>query len=84
MARGESPCVGGDVGRLNIGQVVRRSEIWFAASRDLPEAEITRWRRGFDEVRADGTYDRLLARYTRLRPDPVPEQARREAIPWVN
>jgi polar amino acid transport system substrate-binding protein len=76
--------VGGDVGTLNIGQVVRRSEIWFASSRDLPEAEITRWRQGFDEIRVDGTYDRLLARYTRLRPDPVPEQARREAIPWVN
>jgi len=65
--------VGGDVGTLNIGQVVRRSEIWFASSRDLPEAEITRWRQGFDEIRVDGTYDRLLARYTRLRPDPVPE-----------
>lgn len=76
--------VGGDVSTLNLGAVVRRSEIWFAASRTLPEAEITRWRRGFDEVRADGTYDRILARYTRLRPTPVPEGERRQTIPWVN
>ena len=76
--------VGGDVSSLNIGAVVRRSEIWFAASRTLPEAEIARWRRGFDEMRADGTYDRILARYARLRPAPVPEAARRATIPWAN
>ena len=76
--------VGGDVSALNIGAVVRRSEIWFAASRTLPEAEIARWRRGFDEMRADGTYDRILARYARLRPAPVPEAARRTTIPWAN
>jgi polar amino acid transport system substrate-binding protein len=76
--------VGGDVATLNIGAVVRRSEIWFAASRGLPEAEIARWRRGFDELRADGTYDRILARYARVRPAPVPEEARRAPIPWAN
>ena len=76
--------VGGDVSALNIGAVVRRSEIWFAASRGLPEAELARWRRGFEEIRADGTYDRILARYARLRPAPVPEEARRATIPWAN
>jgi polar amino acid transport system substrate-binding protein len=76
--------VGGDVNTLNIGQVVRRSEIWFAASPGLPEAEIARWRRGFESVQADGTHGRILARYSRLRPAPVPESARREEIPWVN
>jgi polar amino acid transport system substrate-binding protein len=76
--------VGGDAATLSIGALVRRSEIWFAASRSLPEAEIARWRRGFDEVHADGTYDRILARYVRLRPAPVPDDARRAAIPWVN
>jgi polar amino acid transport system substrate-binding protein len=76
--------VGGDVATLAIGAVVRRSGIWFAASRSLPEAEIARWRRGFEAMRADGTYDRILARYTRLRPAPVPEDARRQPIPWVN
>ncbi len=76
--------VGGDVSALNIGAVVRRSEIWFAASLTLPEAEIARWRRGFDEMRADGTYDRILARYARLRRAPVPVEARRATIPWVN
>lgn len=76
--------VGGDVAALNIGQVVRRSEIWFAASRGLPEGEIARWRRGLEAMRADGSYDRILARYARLRPAPIPEGARRIEIPWVN
>jgi polar amino acid transport system substrate-binding protein len=76
--------VGGDAATLNIGAIVRRSEIWFAASRGLPESEIARWRRGFDEVRADGTYDRILALYARLRPAQVPDEMRRERIPWVN
>jgi polar amino acid transport system substrate-binding protein len=76
--------VGGDVSALAIGAVVRRSEIWFAASRDLPEPEIARWRRGFEEMRQDGTYNRILAHYTRLRPSRIPEGERRQAIPWVN
>jgi polar amino acid transport system substrate-binding protein len=76
--------VGGDVATLSIGAVVRRSEIWFAASRGLPEAEIARWRGGFDAVQADGTLDRILARYARLRPAPVPEEERWGQIPWVN
>lgn len=77
--------VGGDVSALRIGTVVRQSEIWFAASRGLPEAEIARWRRGFEEARADGAYDRILARYARLRAEPVPDEERRRGpIPWIN
>jgi polar amino acid transport system substrate-binding protein len=76
--------VDGDVATLNIGQVVRRSEIWLAASKDLSDQEAGRWQSGFEQLRADGTYDAILARYTRLRPEPVSEERRSVAIEWVN
>ncbi len=76
--------VGGDVATLNIGQIVRRSEIWLAASKDLSDQEAGRWQSGFEQLRADGTYDAILARYSRLRPEPVPEDRRRVKIQWVN
>lgn len=76
--------VGGDVATLNIGQIVRRSEIWLAASRDVSDQEAARWQSGFEQLRADGTYDAILARYTRLRPEPVPEEQRNLEIRWVN
>jgi polar amino acid transport system substrate-binding protein len=76
--------VGGDVSTLSIGQVVRRSEIWLAASKNVSDQEAERWRSGFEQLRADGTYDAILARYTRLRPEPVPEDRRAAEIQWVN
>jgi polar amino acid transport system substrate-binding protein len=76
--------VGGDVATLNIGQVVRRSEIWFAASKGMSDQEAGRWQSGFEQLRADGTYDAILARYARLRPEPVPEERRSVQIQWVN
>ena len=76
--------VGGDVATLSIGQVVRRSEIWLAASKDVSDQEAGRWQSGFEQLRADGTYDAILARYARLRPEPVPEDRRAAEIQWVN
>ena len=76
--------VGGDVSTLSIGQVVRRSEIWLAASKDVSDQEAGRWQSGFEQLRADGTYDAILARYARLRPEPVPEDRRAAEIQWVN
>ena len=76
--------VGGDVSELNIGHVVRRSEIWLAASKDVSDQEARRWQEGFEQVRADGTYDAILARYTRLKPQPVPENRRSTEIQWFN
>ena len=76
--------IGADVEQLNIGQVVRRSEIWFAGSKDVSDEEIAKWRDGFEAIKADGTYEQILNRYTRLKPEIVPEVARRTEIPWVN
>jgi polar amino acid transport system substrate-binding protein len=76
--------VGGDVSTLSIGQVVRRSEIWLAASKNVSDQEAGRWQSGFEQLRADGTYDAILARYARLRPEPVPEDRRAAEIQWVN
>ena len=63
--------VGGDMTALNIGQIVRRSEIFLAGSRDLPAAEIDRWRKAFEALQADGTVERIMARYSTMRPDAI-------------
>jgi polar amino acid transport system substrate-binding protein len=76
--------VGGDVGGLVIGRVVRSSEIWFAASPDVAEEEAELWRAAFSAMQADGAFQAMLDRYARLRPEPIPDAARRDAITWVN
>jgi polar amino acid transport system substrate-binding protein len=75
--------IGGDASVLNIGQIVRTSPIYFAASRDVSEAEADRWRGAFQQLRADGTFDRILAYYRRLKVEPIPEETRRfDRIEW--
>jgi polar amino acid transport system substrate-binding protein len=69
--------VGGDVATLAIGQIVRSSEIWFAASPDLAEAEAERWRTAFTAMQADGTWERIATRYQRLKVEPIPTELRR-------
>jgi polar amino acid transport system substrate-binding protein len=76
--------VGGDVTTLNIGQIVRRSEIFLAGSKDLPATEIDRWRKAFDAVQADGTVDRIMSRYSTMRPSAIPAEQRQpgDGIRW--
>ncbi|MBK8209691.1 MAG: transporter substrate-binding domain-containing protein [Rhodospirillales bacterium] len=75
--------IGGDAATLNIGRIVRPSPIYFAASRDVSQADAERWREAFAQVRADGTYDRILTTYRRLKVEPIPEGKRRfERIEW--
>lgn len=70
----------GDPAQLAIGQVVRRSEIWFAGSPDVAPEIAALWARHFAEFAADGGYDAILARYRRLEPAPAP--GRPGEIPW--
>ena len=70
----------GDPAQLAIGPVVRPSEIWFAGSPGIEPEIAALWTRHFEAVRADGTYDRILARYQRLEPAPVSD--RPAEIPW--
>lgn len=69
--------VGGDPTTLNIGMIVRPSQIYFAASKNLPDAEANRWIEAFREVRADGTYDRIMTKYNRMKIVPVLDEMRR-------
>ena len=70
----------GDPAQLAIGQVVRQSEIWFAGSPGIEPEIAALWARKFEELRADGSYQRLLDRYLRLRPEPMGGQP--TEIPW--
>lgn len=75
--------IGGDATMLNIGALVRRSPIYFAASRDVSQAETDRWRSAFAQIRADGTYDRIMVEYRRMKVEPIPEEQRHpERVEW--
>ena len=78
--------VQGDLATLNIGEIVRASDIYLAASKDLPDAEATRWERAFEAMKADGSYERILQKYRRLKAAPIPDDARRLATDpvWSN
>jgi polar amino acid transport system substrate-binding protein len=75
--------VQGDLATLNIGEIVRASDIYLAASKDLPDVEAARWEAAFASMQADGSYDRILERYRRLKAAPIPDDARRRAADAV-
>ncbi len=75
--------IGGDAKLLNIGALVRRPPIYIAASRDVSQAETDRWRSAFAQIRADGTYDRIMVEYRRMKVEPIPEEQRHpERVEW--
>jgi polar amino acid transport system substrate-binding protein len=69
--------IGGNLEALNFGEIVRRSEIFLAASKDLPDAEAQKWEQAFAAVKADGTYQRIADEYSRLKIAPIPDDMRR-------
>ncbi|MET1082011.1 MAG: transporter substrate-binding domain-containing protein [Burkholderiales bacterium] len=78
--------IGGDPATLNIGEIVRQNQLWFAASKSLSDAEAEKWQKAFVEIRADGTYDRIVAKYNRMKVMPVPDELRRQDYEpiWTN
>ena len=69
--------VRGNLDVLQFGQVVRGSEIWFAASKNLPESEARKWQAAFDAMRADGSWAAIQRRYEHLAVDSVDDERRR-------
>lgn len=68
---------GGDLQALNFGEIVRRSDIYLAASKGLPDGEARKWEQAFEAVKQDGTYARILDKYSRMRVEPIPNELRR-------
>jgi polar amino acid transport system substrate-binding protein len=69
--------VGANLAALNFGEIVRSSEIYLAASKDLPDAEVRKWEEAFEAVKADGSYQRIVDEYSRLKIVPIPDEMRR-------
>lgn len=69
--------VRGNLDVLQFGQVVRVSDLYLAASRDLPEAEARRWQAAFAAMQADGTMAAIRRRHEQARVDPVEDEKRR-------
>ncbi|HEX4585594.1 MAG TPA: transporter substrate-binding domain-containing protein [Burkholderiaceae bacterium] len=79
--------IGADASTLNFGQIVRPSEIYLAFSKGTPEAEVARWAGAMKAIEGDGTLDQILARYSRLKVEPIPDDRRRftrGSILWNN
>jgi polar amino acid transport system substrate-binding protein len=79
--------IGADASTLNFGQIVRPSEIYLAFSKGTPEAEVARWADALKAIQDDGTLDQILARYSRLKVEPIADDRRRftrGAILWNN
>jgi len=57
------------VSALRRGAVLRQAEIHLAASLDVPQAELARWKAALESMKADGTYRRILADYDYELPD---------------
>jgi polar amino acid transport system substrate-binding protein len=79
--------IGADASTLNFGQIVRPSEIYLAFSKGTPEAEVARWADALKKIQGDGTLDRILARYSRLKVEPIADDQRRftrGSILWNN
>jgi polar amino acid transport system substrate-binding protein len=65
---------GGDASNLVFGEIVRQSDIYFAGSKSLSDAEVARWQQAFEAIKADGTYGRIVERYRRPKVEPLPEE----------
>jgi len=79
--------IGADASTLNFGQIVRPSEIYLAFSKGTPESEVARWSGALKGIQDDGTLDRILARYSRLKVEPIADEQRRftrGSILWNN
>jgi polar amino acid transport system substrate-binding protein len=79
--------IGADASTLNFGQIVRPSEIYLAFSKGTSEAEVARWADALKAIRDDGTLDAILARYSRLKVEPIADDRRRftrGSILWNN
>ena len=79
--------IGADASTLNFGQIVRPSEIYLAFSKGTPESEVARWSGALKSIQDDGTLDRILARCSRLKVEPIADEQRRftrGSILWNN
>lgn len=61
---------------LNFGEIVRRSDLYLAASKSLPDAEARKWEQAFEAVKADGTYARIADKYSRTKVEPIANELR--------
>lgn len=54
---------GYDPEKLVVGEVINEFTVYIGASPDLTEDELQPWREAFDAMKADGTYDAIMADY---------------------
>jgi len=68
--------VRGNLDVLQFGQVVRVSELYLAASKNLPESEARKWQEAFAAMQADGSWAAIRRRYEQVTVDSVEDEKR--------
>ncbi|MBL4740611.1 MAG: transporter substrate-binding domain-containing protein [Sneathiella sp.] len=48
---------------LSVGVTVEKLGIYAAAGLNMPDTEVTKWRRAFDTMKKDGTYQAIMSKY---------------------
>ncbi|MEY4630537.1 MAG: hypothetical protein RIQ81_657 [Pseudomonadota bacterium] len=66
VARKVAPFVfkaeGYDPAQLDYGIVLRRNDLYLAASRNMPRAEVEKWQKAFAAMKKDGSWKRITSR----------------------
>ena len=68
--------VRGNLDVLQFGQVIRKSELWLAVSKNLPDAEAKKWEDAWTAMKADGSVERIVRRNQNPRVDPIDDAKR--------
>jgi polar amino acid transport system substrate-binding protein len=68
--------VRGNLDTLQFGQVVRKSELWLAVSKDLPDSEAKKWEDAWAAMKSDGAIERIIRRNQYPPVDPVDDAKR--------
>jgi len=53
---------------VQIGPSLREDPMYLAFNKDTPDAEIERWQKALDSIKADGTHARMLKKYSLAEP----------------
>lgn len=69
--------VRGNLDTLQIGQIIRQSDIYLAMSKDVSESEVARWQKAFMAMQADGSFQKILRKYRSMSVDPIEDDKRR-------
>jgi len=68
--------VRGNLDTLQFGQVIRKSELWLAVSKNFPDLEAKKWEDAWAAMKTDGTIERIVRHNQNPRIEPIDDAKR--------